>query len=352
MRIGIDVSQIVYGTGVSTYVANLVASLLRVDVRNEYVLFAGALRRKGDVLRFFPQTKVYPIPPTLADFLWNRLHILPIEKFVGKVDVFHTSDWAEPPSQAFKVTTVHDLIPIKFSRFIHPGVVSVHKRRLELVKRESDRVIVPSESAKRDLIAFGVVEKKIRVIGEANNIRKSTPEEVEIVKKRYGIRGKYLLAVGSSFYKNTESVIRAFDLASPGKDLKLVVIGRQSNTNLKERRGVRFVGFVTDAEYSALCTGAEALIFPSLYEGFGIAILDAFACGTPVVTSDISSMPEVAGGAAILVDPYNVNSIADGIEKALRSPKSYIEQGLKRVKDFSWEKTAKMTLDVYNEAKS
>lgn len=352
MKIGIDISQVVYGTGVSVYTKNLVSNLLKVDRENEYVLFAGTLRRKAEVLRIFPQAKVFPIPPTLADILWNRFHVFPVERLVGGLDVFHSSDWTEPPSRAFKVTTVHDLIPIKFARFIHPVIASVHMRRLEWVKHEADRIIVPSLSAMEDLVEFGVGESKIRVIPESNSVTKSDPEDVVDVKRKYKISGRYILSIGSSFYKNIENSIKAFELGSAGKDLKLVVIGRQSNTYIRERRNIRFTGFVSDREYAALCTGAEALLFPSLYEGFGIAILDAFSCGTPVITSDIASMPEVAGDAAVLVDPTKVESIAEGIGKVLRGPKGYIEKGYKRVKEFSWEKTAKMTLDVYNEMKN
>jgi len=352
VKIGIDISQIVYGTGVSTYTENLVQNLLKIDKENEYLLFAGILRRKADVLKVFPQTRVFPIPPTLADLIWNKVHFFPIEKLIGNVDVLHTSDWVEPPSKAFKVTTVHDLIPLRFPRMIHPEIVKVHKRKLSLVKKESDRIIVPSLSTKQDLIDFGMKEEKIRVIMEANNVKRSINKEVLKVKGKFKISGDYLLAIASSLYKNTENVIKAFDLSSAGKDLKLIIIGRQSNTDIEERRGIRLIGFVSKDEYAALCTGAKALIFPSLCEGFGIAILDAFACGTPVVTSNISSMPEVAGDAAVLVDPYDVNSIAEGIEKVLRGPKGFIEKGLARIKDFSWEKTAEGTIRVYEEAVS
>ena len=109
------------------------------------------------------------------------------------------------------------------------------------------------------------------------------------------------------------------------------------------------MGNPDDKNLSALLSGASALVFPSLYEGFGLPILDAFNCRIPVVTSNISSMPEVAGEAAILVDPYDVDSISTGIDKALSSPKSLITKGLKRVKSFSWQKTAEETLKVYNE---
>ena len=130
MKIAIDISQIVYGTGVSTYTENLIKDLLKIDKDNEYLLFAGTLRRKQGVLKVFSQARVFPIPPTLADVLWNRLHIFPIEKFIGDVDVLHTSDWSEPPSNAFKVTTVHDLYPFKFPRLVHPKILEVHKRKM------------------------------------------------------------------------------------------------------------------------------------------------------------------------------------------------------------------------------
>ena len=100
-----------------TYTKNLVENLIKIDKDDEFVLYAGSLRRKQDILNIFPQTKIFPIPPTLSNILWNRLHILPIESLIGKVDVFHTSDWSEPPSKAFKVTTVHDLAP-----FLYPNL--------------------------------------------------------------------------------------------------------------------------------------------------------------------------------------------------------------------------------------
>lgn len=350
MRVGIDVSQIVYGTGVSTYTKNLVASLLSADEENEYVLFAGSLRRKAEILNTFPNTKVFPIPPTAADFLWNRLHAFPIEKLIGKVDVFHTSDWSEPPSSAFKVTTVHDLYPLKFPKMVHSKVLETHKRKLYWVRKESKRIIVPSISTKNDLVHFGFNEDIIRVIPEAPSRIKIQDEEIAAVKKKYNVRGEYLISIGVTPLKNTEKIIKAFRLALPGKDLKLLVAGRPSNLKLQPERNVRYLGYVPENDLSALLSGSRGLIFASLYEGFGIPILDAFSCSVPVVTSNIGSMPEVAGNAAELVDPNSVNSIAEGIQKIFRGPKSFIDRGNARVKEFSWEKTATQTLEVYRES--
>lgn len=108
---------------------------------------------------------------------------------------------------------------------------------------------------------------------------------------------------------------------------------------------------MSDRDLTALYTGAKVLVFPSLYEGFGLPILDAFASETPVVTSNISSMPEVAGGAAVLVDPYSIDSIVDGINKAITDRDKLIKKGKQRLKDFSWEKAARETLEVYKEVK-
>lgn len=351
MKIAIDISQIVYGTGVSHYRENLVKSLLKIDSSNEYVLFAGSFRRKQEILEKFPQTKVFPIPPRLADIIWNKLHILPIEKLIGNVDVVHTSDWAEPPSRAFKVTTIHDLIPIKFPRMTPAVIRRTHMDRLNWVAKESKRIIVPSTSTKNDLMELGFTQDIIRVIPEAPNLEKSSSEEVEGIKKKYRIFGDYIISIGTKPWKNTQKMIKAYHLSRFGKNLKYIIIGETKGTNFIDENGVRFLGFVPDKDLAGLVTGAEALIFASLYEGLGIPILDAFNCGCPVVTSNVSSMPEVAGDAAALVDPGDVSSIQEGIEKVLRGPKSYIERGFKQVQKFSWEKTAKMTLDVYNESR-
>ncbi len=349
MKIAIDVSQIVYGTGVSHYRVNLIKTLLRIDSQNEYLLYAGSLRRKRDVLNIFPEAKVFPIPPRLADLIWNKLHILPIEKLIGKVDLVHTSDWAEPPSMAPKVTTIHDLIPFKFSKITPQIIVSTHKDKLTWVAKESKRIIVPSSCTKNDLVELGFDGNNIRVIPEAPNLTRASDENVERVRRKYGIHGGYIISIGTKPWKNIEKIIDAFHLSKFGKNLKMLIVGERKNTNFQDERGVRFLGYITDNDLSGLITGAKALVFASLYEGFGIPILDAFNCEVPVVTSNISSMPEVAGDAAVLVDPNSVNSIADGIEKVLRGPKSYIEKGLERVKEFSWEKAARSTLEVYEE---
>lgn len=357
MKIAIDLSQIIYGTGVSHYRENLARNLLKVDKENEYVFYGGSLRRLGELkasIEALAQgratTKVFPISPLMGDAIWNKMHVGQIEWLIGKVDVLHSSDWTQPPTKSFKVTTVHDLAPLKFSRYTDPKVVAAHKARLKWVAKEVDRVIVPSVATKNDLLELGLDEGTIRVIPEAPNYSFISKKETERVKRKHKIFGNYLLSVGVNPRKNTERIIEAFHLAKAGENLKLVLVGHPNFIKIEEQRDVRILGHLEPTEVSALYSGAEALVYPSLYEGFGVPILDAFRCKCPVVTSNLSSMPEVAGGAAILVDPYSVNSIVDGIKKALSTRKTLIKKGLTRVKAFSWEETAKKTLGVYQEA--
>lgn len=357
MKIGIDISQIVYGTGISTYTRNLVEALLALDKDNEYIVFGGSLRRKGELKAFLASLKgnvsgkVYPFPPTIADILWNRLHVLKIERLVGDLDVFHSSDWTQPPSSAFKVTTIHDLVPLRFPQYSHPRIVSAHKARLKHIKREIDIVIVPSNATKEDLMVSGVSEDKIRVISEAPDpiFKPAKKKEIEKLKREHRIKKGYILAVGVGPRKNTERIIESYEKVRAGRDLKLIILGHPYK-RIEQKRGVIFTGHVEINKMPVYYSGAEVLVYPTLYEGFGLPVLEAFSCKAPVVTSNISSLPEIAADAAEIVDPYDVDSITEGIRNALSRKKGLINRGLERSKDFSWHKTAKMTLEVYNEA--
>ena len=178
MKIGIDVSQIVHeGTGVAQYTQNLVESLLKIDKKNEYILFGGSLRKKKVLSGYLAQfennknvtVKTFYLPPLFLEFLWNKLHILPVEKLIGKIDVFYSSDWLQPPTKAKKVTILHDLIVYKYPEsFQQKGghnIVVNQKRRLGWVKRECDMIICDSEATKKDAMEIlGIVEKRLKVI--------------------------------------------------------------------------------------------------------------------------------------------------------------------------------------------
>jgi hypothetical protein len=163
MRIGIDISQMAYpGTGVANYLKNLVENLLKLDKKNKYVLFFSSLRKKPPPL---PNMRVFRLPPTLLEFIWNRLHICPLEWFVGEVDVFITSDWTEPPaSKAKKVTILYDLIVYKHPQETAKKIVAVQKRKLKWVKKESAQIICISQSTKKDAQEIlGIKEERLAV---------------------------------------------------------------------------------------------------------------------------------------------------------------------------------------------
>ncbi len=173
MKIGIDISQLAYAnTGVANYLQNLLQNLLAIDEKNEYVLFYSSLRRKLDdsliksLINSRVHLKKFKFPPTLLDLLWNKLHIAPIEWFVGDVDIFITSDWTEPPvKRARKVTILYDLIVYKCPEESNSLIIQTQKRKLAWVKKETDIVFCISEATKKDAMKIlGIEEDKIKVI--------------------------------------------------------------------------------------------------------------------------------------------------------------------------------------------
>jgi len=366
MKIGIDISQLAFpGTGVANYTENLVENLLKVDKKNEYVLFFSSLRQPTprDLKSKIYNLKSYKFPLLLLEFLWNRLHRVPIETFAGRLDVFHTSDWLEPPAKCPKVTTIHDLAIFKYPETFVPrgghNIVANLKRKLEWAKKESKLVIAVSESTKRDIVKIlGMPPEKIRVIYEACDEIYNKPASAEAtarqatekIKKKYGIKGDYILAVGTlEPRKNLKRVIEAFSLLTGFVPVTLVIAGKfgwgEDIEKLKiKNEKLKILGLVSQEDLPSLYSGAQVFVYPSLYEGFGLPILEAMASGCPVVTSNVSSMPEVAGEAAVLVDPENVEDIARGTKEAIDRRDKLIKKGFERVKEFSWEKTARETL--------
>lgn len=174
MRIGIDISQIVYeGTGVGNYVREMVKALLTIDHQNEYVLFGSSLRKRQKLEQYYETVKnpkvtlcVMSIPPILLDFLWNRLHIIPIEWLIGPLDIFWSSDWTQPPlTHAKGITTVHDVSFLRYPETFAKAILDVQKRRLVWVKRECKVIYCDSEATKQDVMSLvGIARNKLNVI--------------------------------------------------------------------------------------------------------------------------------------------------------------------------------------------
>ena len=358
MRIGIDVSSLVYGTGVSDYTEGLVSSLITEFPSQDYVLYGASLRQ---YFRLFKRTqravsgnkaefKLYPFPPKLQKRLFNSLH-LPVERFTGRLDIFHSWDWYTPATKNAKlVTTIHDLSALKFPKSTHPEIVRNHKAALEWVKQEAKAVIAVSEATKRDVVELlSIPERRVHVVHEALPVRskiKVAKSKKDKVLEKYKINKPYFMAVASQEpRKNLKRTIEAY--MKYKKDFQMVLVGKSGFERLDDNEGVVKTGYVTDGELAALYSGSSCLLYPSLYEGFGLPILEAFYHRIPVVTSNISSMPEVAGKAAVLVDPKSVISIERGIGLALKDKKQLVMAGTNRLKEFSWEKVARETMKVY-----
>ena len=356
MNIGIDISQLAFpGSGVFTYTKELVTHLLKFQTKHRFTLFFSSFRQTLQVN--FPDVKVVTLklPPRFYELFWNNLHMFPVELFVGNVDVFHTSDWTEPPTRlARKVSTVHDLVVYKFPKTLHERILLNQKRKLDLLKKSDDMVIAVSHNTKYDLMELlGIEEKNIAVVYEGvSNI--FTPKVVPPSHP-------YILCVGTREpRKNLLFAVSAFaQLLSLFPDIRLKIAGkigwgddvgnfiRQKNLGDK----IELLGYVPDEELAVLYSGAQLFCYPSLYEGFGLPVLEAMACGCPVVTSNTSSLPEVAGDAALQVNPASIEEIAGAMEKVLNFSESdrkvYEEKGKKQASLFTWEKAAQETLHVY-----
>lgn len=367
MRIGIDVTASIYiGTGVATYYRSLIPPLIDLGQDHEFVLLGYAWRRFGQLE--LANRKV-PLPPRLMEFLWNRIHRLPVEYFVGPVEVFHAWDYLQPPAKKAKlVTTIHDLTTLKFPMYHSESTVKAQEKRLGWVRREAEAIIVDSGATKLDVMKLlGIESGRIRVVplaaGELYRqfqVKSSLStggkaefrtREMSRVKRKYGIEGNYLLSVGTiEPRKNVKRTMEAFELIRETEfGIKyLVVAGNVGwGEDLNPVPGVVLLGRVPDGDLPGLYAGAEALVYPSLYEGFGLPVLEAMTVGCPVVTSDRGSLKEVAGRAAVLVDPEEVESIVHGIETAIERRESLIKKGLEQAQKFSWEQTARETLGVY-----
>ncbi len=333
MRIGFDISQIIHPGGVANYTKNL-AQNLQKEKDLDMVFFFSSLRKsyKGDL----KNVKKFKLPPSLFEVLFNKIRNVGIEKFIGPVDIFHSSDWVQPPCKAKKVTTYHDVIPLKYPEWSHPKIVSVHKRRLRIIENEIDKVIAVSNSTKNDLLEVSSLKpEQIEVIYEGVDERFKPANErgKAKFKKKYNLPGEFILAIGGTGERKNLKRIR-----DACKNFNLVV-------SLQDLT-------VSDEELPLLYSSAQVLVYTTLYEGFGLPILEAMACGTPVITSNVSSMPEVAGNAALLINPIDEYEIKKSVNDVLNDKnlrKELVEKGVERAKEFTWEKTAEQTSKVYKD---
>jgi glycosyltransferase involved in cell wall biosynthesis len=367
MRIAIDARKL-HDFGIGTYIRNLVHELAEIDPGTEYVLFA----RPGDLAEIAATGRnVRGIAETARPYSFGELVRLPLASRRAHADLFHAPHYVLPPFVTGPtVVTIHDCIHLRFPQYLPSRTAWVYAHTMiRLAARKATRILTVSDASKRDILHYtGVRPEKVVVVHNGLDARFATPpdaEALERVRQRFDLVHPFVLYVGNiKPHKNLERLIEGFALARAGgpDDLRLVLIGdeiskyptlRQSVHRHRLDKYVRYFGFQPAATLVAFYRLARAFVFPSLYEGFGLPPLEAMANLTPVVTSNLSSMPEVVGDAAVLVDPYDVQSIADGIHRAVSDEplrQVLIERGRLRAQTFSWRHAAEQTLAVYHEA--
>ncbi len=296
---------------------------------------------------------------------------IPVALRRERVDLFHAPHYVLPPLiHCRSVVTIHDCIHLMFPQYLPNRFAYTYaKAQLWTAAHRSDRILTVSETSKLDILRrFHVPADKVTVVYNAIDERLAVPpdeEEFERVRARYQLKDPFALYVGNiKPHKNLERPIDAFHelRQEPAfESLKLVIIGdeiskyqglRRAVHRHKLHKHVRFFGFVPLGTLSVLYRLASIFVFPSLYEGFGLPPLESMYFGTPVVTSNVSSLPEVVGDAAVLVDPYDTTSIADGMRRALTDEdlRAWLRvRGAARAREFSWEQSVARIREVYGE---
>ena len=366
MRIGIDVRKL-HDFGIGTYIRNLLRQLARLDHTSEFVLFCRPEDRTavGTLAQNFRA-----VPVNAGNYSVAEQITLPWAVRREGVTLFHAPHYVLPPLVTCRsVVTIHDCIHLMFPQYLPNRLAYAYARAsIALASKQATRVLTVSESSKRDILRFmDVPADKIVVIHNAYDERFSVePREEDVIRvsERYQLRDEFVLYAGNvKPHKNLARLIEAFHLVrNRGLDhLKLVLIGDEISKYAALRRAVhqhqlhkyvRFLGYVPEETLAVMYRLAGVFVFPSLYEGFGLPPLEAMASGTPVVTSNVSSLPEVAGDAALLVDPYDPAAIADGIYTVLTDSsvrQNLREKGVARARQFSWEASVRKVREIYEQ---
>ena len=379
MRIGIDYTAAArQRAGIGRYTRELVSALLAMESDPEharrYVIFAATGGLKPGTWNLKPRTRVrvrtVPLTDDWLARLWHRLRLpIPVEAITGPLDVFYSPDFVLPPTLLSTRTllTVHDLSFLHYPEAFVPPLRRYLERVVPRSIARADLVLADSAHTRSDIVShFGVSLDKIHVLysGFAAHFRSEPePGERERLQARYGIADRpYVLSVGTlQPRKNYVRLIHAFsalkpETVKPGTQLAIAG-GRgwlyDDILAAAEEHGdrVRILGFVDEEDLPALYRNAALFAFPSLYEGFGLPALEAVACGVPVVCSNASSLPEVAGDAALLVDPFDVDGLSGAMGRVLEDEGlrgEMVARGIAQAARFTWEQAARQLLAVFD----
>jgi glycosyltransferase involved in cell wall biosynthesis len=368
MRVALDAIPLVAAkTGIGHYTDALAEWLARVHEDHQYELLS-PFDFAFDSHNGKPANLSKHFFPVRSVFRKWWLVGLPAMLQISPVDVFHGTNYCIPVfAPCPTVVTIHDMSLFAQSNTHESANVTRGKRRMPIMARRASLIIAPSEWTKREITKhLGARPEKIRVIYEAarEKMEPRLPSEYRSVLDKHRIRTPYLLYVGTiEPRKNLITLIRAYHelLKTTPHRPQLVLCGGRGwlfdevfklVEELKLQDQIRFTDYVEDVDLPALYSGAEVFVYPSLYEGFGLPPLEAMACGTPVITSNVSSLPEVVGQAGLMHDPNDFSALTAGIVRLLGDADArehFKHAGLKQSSSFSWERAARETQSVYDE---
>jgi glycosyltransferase involved in cell wall biosynthesis len=377
LRVAIDARAAVATerTGVGVYTNEVLRRLPGADPQAEYTAWVLDVRGVANRRRFFGDVQGLrehrtAIPARVFDRAVARLDLPRIEWFV-RFDVLFAPNFVPPPTRAPRqVVTIHDLA-FRLMPETAPHAVPWWRRAVERAVTQSARVIVPSTTTKRDLVAlYGVDDRRVAVIPLAVDHARYRPQDADAVagvRERLGLPERYALFLGLDRRKNLAAVLEAFEwLPRSGRPALVVAGARPWEPDARDptedalaraapdvRARIVRLGYVPERLKPALVGGAAALVYPSRYEGFGLPVLEAMATGTPVVASNVSSIPELTDGAALLVDPEDPPAIADAVARVLDDGavrETLRRAGIARASAFTWDETARRTAEVLHAA--
>ena len=374
MRVAFDYTSAIYQrAGVGRYTRSLAAELAPLLIEDdEFVLwYTSAARSRlslsGTGGAFHGSIRRIPLSPRAAALAWQRVRLpLPIDRLIGNPDVLHEPDFVAPPTTAPMITTIHDLSYLVVPEFAHPNLKKYLESAVPRTLKRAKHVIAVSEMTRQDIIErYGIAPEQVSTIYNGVDGWFYEPDEavVERALEHFGLRRPYFIVVGTvEPRKNHLALLRAFAaLYEKRKDVSLAIVGNPgwlAEPIVAEieksamSMPVRYLRFVDDTWIPALYAGSTALVAPSWYEGFGLPVLEAMACGAAVITSDRGSLPEVAGGHAILVPPGDLEALAGSMERLLEDPAlraSMATQGRTHAASFSWKVAAEAHVKLYRE---
>jgi len=344
VRVVVDVSALSHPrTGVGNYIRGSLRGLAAA-AGHEVVAFAPASRdgrrRIESALEGIDVERVLPTLPAAhaVRTAWSRLGRPPVERFVGPLDVFHFGDWMYPPQRGgLRSTMVHDLVPLHHPEWVHPRTKRMHGAKYRHAAQACDVVVVNSSYTADDVAStLGVPRERIHVAHPG----------VDAVFSADGPRaeGDYVLAVGTlEPRKNLGSAIAAV------RDRELRVVGARGWGGVEARgEHVTWLGPLDDEELARQYRGAAAFVYPSRFEGFGMPVVEAMACGTPVVASSHPSLDDASGDAALRADPDDVGAIAAALDEAIERRDELVRRGLEHARRFTWEANARAHLEAWS----